>query len=158
MPTTQQLAAAIAAALETAHRDDDEQTPFIRFRDQANAPEWMRDVMREAHGTDPDGSPAMLPDDHRYQFASDALDALAEHDDPDEARDSIEPDVYTSDLTGWLHSRADRVAYLDDDELRDDSADGFQRLAAAQLAERLEVFDLVRSSLDARADDDDDDA
>jgi hypothetical protein len=50
----------------------------------------------------------MLPDDWRYQFIEEALDAISE--DGEDAQ--LEPAIYTHELTGWLHSRADRHALL----------------------------------------------
>jgi hypothetical protein len=154
----QELAAELAAQIETAQRDpDDDATTYYRLKD--GAPEWCRDVLREAHGTDHNGAPAMLPDDYRYEYAAAAAEAIAEADDADELErraDELEADPYTHDLTGWLHSHAGRVAYLDDAGELFGAAelDGWRLLAAAQVTERREVFDLVRSSLEARADDD----
>lgn len=76
-----------------------------------------------------------MPDDWRYQFIVDSLDALSEESDPDD----IQPggDIYTHDLTGWIHSRVDRLS-----------------------AERTEVLSSVRWFLESMIEesDDDDDA
>jgi hypothetical protein len=137
--TIQTLAAEMAAAFEQAVRINGE--AFRKLSD--DAPEWMTTVSREAH----DGG-ELLPDDWRYAFIEQAVDALAEHGDADTARDMLEPDVYTSDLTGWLHSRNSRVYYLG--EVMEEYGpfkDGFQLLAVAQLREKEEVFGQVLDAL-----------
>ena len=63
-------------------------------------------------------------------------------------RDRLEPDIYTSDLTGWLHSLNSRVYYLG--EVMQECGpfrDGFQLLAAAQLHEKQETFQQVLEAL-----------
>jgi hypothetical protein len=78
-----------------------------KFRKVADGQETepLRDLIYKAHGD-------MLPDDWRYRFIEEALDAIAEADDEDEAE--LEPSIYTHDLTGWLASRADRYGYCDE--------------------------------------------
>lgn len=111
---------------------------FYTLKD--NAPDWLRDTIREAHGD-------MLPDDHKYRFIVDALDALSDYDDAEEARERVDSDVdiYTHDLTTWLASSNDRVARLDDVLAEGDVKDGFSLLQRAQYAERSEVFAVMLS-------------
>ncbi len=145
--TIQTLAAEMSQSFETATRPTSGEE-FRKLKD--DAPAWMTTVCRKAHD---DGE--MLPDDWRYVFIEQAVDALAEHEDSDEAGDSLEPDVYTSDLTGWLHSRNSRVYYLEE-VMREYGSfkDGFQLLATAQLQEKQETFHQViaalREELDSR--------
>jgi hypothetical protein len=140
MTTIQNLADEMSRAFETAVRP----TSGERFRKlKDDVPGWMTTVCRKAHD---DGQ--MLPDDRRYEFIEQSVDALAEHEDADEARDSLEPDFYTSDLTGWLHSLNSRVYYLG--EVMQEYGtfkDGFQLLAAAQIWEKEEVFQQVHDAL-----------
>lgn len=145
--TIQTLAAEMSQTFETATRPTSGET-FRKLKD--DAPAWMTTVCRKAHD---DGD--ILPDDWRYCFLEEAVDALAECDDPVEARDRLEPDIYTSDLTGWLHSLNSRVYYLG--EVMQEYGpfrDGFQLLAAAQLSEKQETFqqvlDALREELEAR--------
>jgi len=138
--TVQSLAAEMSRAFEGAVRP----TSGEAFRNlRTDAPGWMSTVCRKAH----DGG-EMLPDDHRYEFIEQAVDALAEHGDSDAARERLEPDYYTSDLTGWLHSRNSRVYYLGD-AVREFGTfrDGFQLLAAAQMLEKEEAFQQVLNAL-----------
>jgi hypothetical protein len=138
--TIQTLAAEMSRAFETAVRPTSGEE-FRKLKD--DAPAWMTTVCRKAHD-----DAAMLPDDWRYVAIEQAVDALAGHDDADAARDSLEPDVYTSDLTGWLHSRNSRVYYLG--EVMEEYGtfkDGFQLLAAAQMQEKEEVFQQVLAAL-----------
>ncbi len=114
-----------------------------------DAPEWMTIVCRKAHD-----DARILPDDWRYGFIEEAVDALAEHEDTDEARRSLEPDIYTSDLTAWLHSLNGRVYYLDEAMTEFGGfSSGFQLLAAAQMLEKDEVFHQVVAALEHHLDD-----
>ena len=87
----------------------------------------------------------MMPDDWKYRFIVDALNLVAEADDVDDV--TIEPDVYTSDLTAWLASHNGRVYYLTQALEEYGETDGFRALACAQAFERKEVFYSVLSSI-----------
>jgi hypothetical protein len=138
--TLQSLAREMSLAFESATRTSSGET-FRKLRD--TAPEWMTTVCRLAHD---DGS--LLPDDSRYAFIEQAVDALAEHEDADKARDCLEPDVYTSELTAWLYSQNSRVSFLSDALAEYGSfRDGFELLAAAQMIEKEEVFQQVLDAL-----------
>jgi hypothetical protein len=133
------MAETAAAWLETAERDNGER--FIRHR--SDAPEWLTDMMREAahdHGE-------ILPDDYRYQFASDALDIIAEDGtDEDHLRDvfgEIQGDDYTSDLCAWLGSHGNRRMYVDEELSEYPHNDGYTLLVDAQRRERVEVAEAV---------------
>ena len=131
------LAAQFQAAFITDTREDG--TRFLKCKDTDN--EALTQLIYDAHGD-------MLPDDHRYEFIHDALIALADYDDPEEAIEAIEPDIYTSDLTAWLHSRNDRMHYLTYAQQEfGPFEDGFKLLAAAQQMEKTEVFQSVLQSL-----------
>jgi hypothetical protein len=138
--TIQALAAHMSQAFETAVRPTSGEK-FRRLKD--DAPGWMTTVCRKAHD-----DARILPDDWRYAFIEDAVDALAAYGDPDDARDSLEPDIYTSDLTAWLHSRNSRVYYLSEALTEyGPFRDGFQLLAATQMIEKEEVFQQVVDAL-----------
>jgi hypothetical protein len=124
-------------ALETKKRDNGDS--YQAFK--SGSPEWMKNLAREAHGD-------MLPDDFRYEFIAEALEAISRYDDTDEARDSLEADIYTHGLTRWLHSRNDRTSYVDQaiQEFGVSSTD--QALGLGQLLEKQEIFDLVVSFLE----------
>ncbi|HLJ95418.1 MAG TPA: hypothetical protein VKU02_19735 [Gemmataceae bacterium] len=139
-PTLQTLAEQMSAAFETGTRPATGET-FSKLK--ADAPQWMTTVCREAHD-----DARLLPDDWRYSFIEQAVDALANHDDADDARCSLEPDIYTADLTAWLHSSNSRVYYLGEAmESYGSFRDGFQLLAAAQILEKEEVFQQVVTAL-----------
>lgn len=138
--TLQTLAREMAIAFENATRTRSGET-FRKLRD--TAPEWMTMVCRRAHD-----AARLLPDDWRYAFIEQAVDALAEHENADAALDSLGPDIYTSELTAWLHSLNCRVSFLDYALAEYGSfRDGFQLLATAQLIEKQEVFQQVVSAL-----------
>jgi hypothetical protein len=157
------LAAEVAEALEVKRRGPDgDGAEFICLR--GGSPGWMSDLVHTAHDDGTDGG--MGPDDVRYEFIQAACEALAESDDPDEV--CLEPSVYTSDLTRWLGSRADRFGYCDQtlEESGIESLSDLARaaggnygisptislLALGMAAEQAEVLDSVRSFLETRAD------
>lgn len=111
-------------------------------------PDWLTALIRETHGD-------MLPDDWRYKMIEEALDAIAEAEDLDEAETEYadDVDVYTSNLTEWLSSRADRHGYVDEAVAQYGHADGgvMDDIARGQAQERSEVFASVRASLEALA-------
>ncbi len=140
------------------HAKEDDGAP--RYRDGAavylakdNRPGWIQDMAHHAHGD-------MRPDDWRYEFILGALSFLEEADPDDDVDalrerfyDECEADIYTSELTGWLHSRADRAGYCDDaaNEYGLEGGDTMQRIALGQRAEKLEVFGLVLEFLEEHA-------
>lgn len=105
-------------------------------------PEWLVDIVREIHG-------GMLPDDHKFDFITDALYAYAyDYDDPEEALDAIEPDVYTSDLLDWFTSHPERRGYVD--EARKEYGPGpsvDDDIMMGQVEEKREVYWKVLEAL-----------
>ena len=138
MKTLKDFAHEMSRAFVGDKRNDG--TEFRKLRD--GSPEWMKDVCFKAHGD-------MMPDDHRYEMIEEACDALADHDDEDEARDSLEADVYTSELTAWLHSRVDRTGYVDEalEEYGGEVKGISDAIALGQMKEKEEVFGLVVEAL-----------
>ena len=125
------------SSLEQRTRDNGE--TFWSRKD--GSPDWVQSLCHDAHGD-------MTPDDHRYSFIVEALAALAEGD---EDADTIEADCYTSDLTGWLHSRPDRFSYCD--QAVGDGygfTDTVALLSMGQSMEKREVFELVKANLESR--------
>ena len=139
--TVQTLAEEAGRWFESAKRANGDD--FYRRKD--GAPQWIQDLVMDAHGD-------MMPDDWRYAFVVEALSALEESDDPDDI--ALEADVYTSDLTSWAHSRADRIGYCDEaaeEGMISADADMSDRLMAGQYREKEEVLNLVRAFLESRA-------
>jgi len=138
----QEKAQALSAAFEGATRDDG--VNYRRLKD--GSPEWMRDAILAAHGD-------MFADDWRYAFCEEAADALMDADDPDDAE--IEADIYTHDLTGWLHSLAGRAGYCFAEEFgaaRLPEGGLIGLLQGGQYAEKRETLDMLRAALEALVD------
>lgn len=133
--TIQEKAAEISKMFVEKTRDDGSKYWSTDSEDVA-----IRDMCHDAHGE-------MLPDDWKYRFIVDALDLIAETDDVDDV--TIEPDVYTADLTAWLASHNGRVYYLTQALEEYGEIDGFRALACAQAFEREEVYFSVLSSIRA---------
>ena len=145
--TVNELAKEALGWFITDTRDNGEE--FVKTKE--GRPDWLKNLIFTAHG-------GMLPDDYRYKFIENSLQYIADQDeDADLDRPEIEADIYTSDLTKWLHSRNDRVCYLTEALETFGIKDGFAALQLAQLREREEVYHSVLSSLrelyDAQEDD-----
>ncbi len=106
----QTLADKLARSMERRTRNDGHE--FYCLKD--SAPQWMTDVIQTVHRD-------TLPDDTIYDFIYRAANALAEtdldvYDDTDlqVVIDDIQPDIYTSDLTAWLHANLDHLIFADE--------------------------------------------
>ena len=140
--TVQELAKLARCAFTLEKRDNDSEY----WTANRCAPEWIGELVRTGHGgTGPGG---MFPEDYRYQFIVEALDALEEAEDPDEARDCYEFEPYLFRLAHWLGSHNHRFSYCDDwAEEMGQPEDTYHLLAGGHLQERLEVLNLVHGSL-----------
>lgn len=110
-----------------------------------NAPSWIQDVCREAHGD-------FMPDDTRYEFIVEALDAIIDNDgETDDIQ--LEADTYTRDLIAWLATSLKRVSYVDEAVSEfgiEASGDNplISMLSAGQVLEKQETLNLLVSALD----------
>lgn len=122
--TIQELAKQMCEAFVTDKRNSGAE--FVHLKD--GSPQWMSDVIRKVHGD-------KLPDDTVYRFIEWSASALAEYDvdgtEPIEAIYELQPNIYTNELTGWLHERADHIDYLDQaiQEYRESGASDLLSLA-----------------------------
>lgn len=126
----------------------DKRTNGDDFWKTEDAPEWLSTLCMDAHES-------MFPDDWKYGFIVEVLDALSsdEHDDPEEARDSLEPDIYNRDLLLWLASHLERAGFVDEavSEYGGHSDNGIiGDIGMGQLHEMHQVFGSVLQSLKAR--------
>lgn len=148
------LAGDLYRALEARTREGSGET-FYALRD--GSPDWMAEAVREAHGD-------MLPDDWRYEAiwaVSEALSDLGADEDHEDAIHEIADglvDVYTANLTKWLASSLERVAYVD--EAREDFGGEGNDLETAikrgQFLEYREIASSLVSALAALVDEDSD--
>lgn len=126
-----------------------------------DSPHWVAELCRAAHGD-------MLPDDWRYTFIVEALDALAIDEDPDDI--DTQPDTHTARLLQWLASSLDRPEYCDE-AVREfgvpQPCDIVHMIGLGQYAEKAETLSLVRDwlenefpvdALQATVDDEDEEA
>jgi hypothetical protein len=143
--TTVQEAAEIAYDwFETARRNPDEsESAFVRVKD--GAPEWVTDLVREAHGD-------FLPDDWRYEVIRNAVEWIRDNDEQESgefADDQV--DVYTGARLVWLSSNLRRASYVDEaiSEFGFDTERGIiDMIGLGQYFEAQEVFGSVLSSLE----------
>jgi len=138
------LADELYSAFQNDKRNDG--TEFVHLKD--GSPEWMTQVIHTAHGD-------KFPDDTVYEFVYRAAMALADAGDYlQDAISEIEPDIYTHDLTAWLHARVDHIEYIDQAISEFGQFDsGFNLLSAAQKMQIDEISYSVLSSLESLADD-----
>ena len=133
-------------ALVTDTRADG--TKFKRLVD--NHPQWMQDVIRAAHGD-------RMPNDQVYRMIARIVSNLAEQDEDSdidtlrEALYDVKPDIYTNDLTGWLHDRTDNIHYLTEALEEFEIIDGFQLLTYAQSIFILEIGEALLAALNNEA-------
>lgn len=104
---------------------------------KAGHPEWVMDMVFKAHEQG-----QVLPDDYKYTFIVESLDRIEEADDPDEAANDIESDVYTSDLYAWLTSRLSRQGYVDEavQEFGGEGRGIVEQIMLGQAQEKREVY------------------
>lgn len=107
--TINELASYAAGFFETQTRPPvrpgEEGESFITLK--RRHPTWLKAMMRKVHE---DGN--FFPDDYKYEFASQALDHLAEGMDPDEPQ--LEADPYRHDLLKWFASHLERAGIVDE--------------------------------------------
>ncbi len=140
MPTVQEIAREFSLWFDWGERDDG--SKFVSLKD--GHPKELETLVRKAHGD-------MMPDDQRYEFIEDAIDALADNEDEEYARyEAEEADIYTSDLLKWVSSLLSRGDYVDEAiEEYGYPEEGFVRaLQYGQSFEKREVFDLVLRELE----------
>ena len=132
-------------SFETRERTSEKDKIWVK---KENAEQWVYDLVYRAHGYG-----EMLPDDYRYEFIVQALDALCEHDTVDDARDSISPDIYNQELLDWLGSRIDRHEIVDEAAKEyGTSYDGgiISLISQGMHCEMMEVFDQVYAAIHER--------
>lgn len=111
---------------------------------EKDAPEWVHKLAFVAHA---EGD--ILPEDFRYLFIIEALEALVEN--PGEPEILWEPDVYTSELLKWLEAYPNYRMGLVDEAVSELGWNGlFDALRAGQLKEKQEVLTLVRAFLEKK--------
>jgi hypothetical protein len=119
---------------------------FCKFEcgDNEPAAKACQRLALAAHG---DGE--MLPDDWRYAFINEALNAIADSSGNFEELE-MEADIYNHELTEWLGSHGQRPSYCDEavrDGLVSADADMIARISAGQYLEKHEVLDAVLAYL-----------
>ena len=116
---------------------------------EEDAPEWVHKLAFAAHA---EGK--ILPEDFRYLFIVEALEALVEN--PEEPEILWEPDVYTSELLKWLDAYPGYRMGLIDEAVAELGWNGlFEALQVGQLKEKEEVLRIVQAFLEKRIEEED---
>ena len=111
---------------------------------EEGAPEWVKRLVWAAHDKG-----KILPEDFRYLFIVEALEAITEN--PEEPEILWEPDVYISGLIKWLDAYPSYRMGLVDEAVSESGWNGlFEALQAGQLREKEEVLGLVREFLEKK--------
>ncbi len=141
--TIQSLANEMLDALEHKMRDkEDENSGYWSFI-SAKKEDWMHNIVYKAHGE-------RFPNDYIYEYCVDALELISDSDNVDNARECIyevEADVYTHNLTAWLHDHIANAYYLEDVV-----GSGVELLAEAQRKAKIEVAESVLNQLEELTD------
>lgn len=130
-----QLARKYANLFVTKERPTGEK--FLCVEDKT---EDLDNLIRDAHN-------GMLPDDYKYQFIFEALQAIAENEDLDDI--CLEPDCYNRDLLKWVSSNLTRASYVDEAVEEIGYKDLYNAIAIGQIKEKDEILYSVRGSLNA---------
>lgn len=106
-------------------------------------PDWLTEIIHTAHED-------MLPDDWKYAFIEEAVNALANTQEPNDV--NLEPDIYNHKLLEWLSSNLTRPGYIDDAVQEFGMAEGkqfdaMQLVGQGQWKEKYDVLNLVREGL-----------
>jgi len=134
--TIQELAEKYADMFITAKRDNGE--TYLSLNEEN---EDLTQLIRDAHGD-------MMPDDYKYEYIHNSLEAIAEcelHDNIHEI--SMESDCYNSDLLKWLSSSLSRADYIDEVVNNFGYESFYNTLMLAQQREREDVLRSVIESL-----------
>jgi hypothetical protein len=111
---------------------------------EEDAPEWVHKLAFVAHN---EGE--ILPEDFRYLFIVEALEAISEN--PEEPEILWEPDAYTNELLKWLEAYISYRVGLVDEAVNELGWNGlFDALRAGQLKEKQEVLALVQAFLEKK--------
>src|SRR5690606_34958980 len=99
--------------------------------------DWVKDLVWTAHDRG-----EFLPEDFRYLFIVEALEALAEN--PEAPETMLEPSVYINELIKWLDARPGyRISFVDNAMSEFGWSGLFKALQAGQLWEKEYVLDIV---------------
>lgn len=153
IPTIAELATTAYNCFERFQRDGSDE---VLWRTKDGAPEWVTDLVHEAHGT-------MLPDDWRYDTIHSALSHISDTDakdesdlaDEDHAFCDANVDTYNGARTQWLASHLERAGYCDEaaSEFGYDPDSGiFNLIGLGQYQESAEVWRSVVESLSEHRD------
>ena len=129
----------------TRRRGEDE-THFYTLTERY--PTWVMEMVHSAHED-------MMPNDYKYQYVVDTLDALSEGRDPEDGLSEIEADVYNYNLLQWLQSHGERVGFVDEvvEEFGSHSEMGIiGDIMMGQVREKEQVWQSVVSALQERLD------
>jgi hypothetical protein len=137
--TIQELARSYTDLFVTGKRTNGNEYLFIKPFIKTEAAENLKQLVHDAHND-------MLPDDYKYQFIYEALEAISESDNPDEIQ--LESDVYNSDLLKWVSSHLTRASYVDEAVETWEYRSFFEALSAGQYQEKNDVLAIVRYSLE----------
>lgn len=134
---------------EKSHGEGEEKRTWVCFKSEVISSdnpyyEKLSDVMRDMN----------FSQDFLYATVGTALDAMAELESYEEA-DEWSPgdfadsnvDVYTYDLTAWLHASNYHVYYLEEAVNELDAKDGFAILTGAQYLAILEIASAIQNMI-----------
>ena len=136
MKTIQQLAQEYSSMFETKTRTNGEKFLCLKDRYTREVYSPINNLVREAHND-------MLPDDYKYQFILESLNAIGDSTDIEEIQ--LEADIYNHELLKWVASHGDRQIYCNEVlENSDCHPDFMQIVSCAQYMEKDEVLQITK--------------
>lgn len=146
MQTVYSLAKQLSDALETNTRANGDK--YVSRKD--GSPAWVQEVIQAVHAD-------KMPDDTTYAMIEAAADAIAElndneadDDDSTRAEDAITEmgtDIYTSDLTAWLHARVDHIYYVN--QALEDFGPFEEGTALLMTAQKIQMDEIGQALIEA---------
>lgn len=132
-------AAEMSRWLEYRTRDDGEK--FVTFKE--SVPQWVKDIVFAAHDD-------MLINDYSYEYANDALEAIAETDTRDDAQEYMDnrTEIHNAELIKWLASNLGRAEYVNEAVENYGYKDLYSALQFGMMLERSKVLDIVWDGLE----------
>jgi hypothetical protein len=130
------------ATIASHSLDDSGKPQFLAFKRGGTCPKWVHEMVDKVHGD-------RLPDNTICRFILAAcqhfsnLDIDSKEYDLLDSTYTIEPDVYTRDLTAWLNESVYNVEYLTMAMENCHNYNGVDTLEVAQTMQRREVARLV---------------
>lgn len=108
LSTIQELAKQCQSYMEQGQRTDKNCPHPLYYYSKDTAPQWFKDLCYKAHKIDD-----ILPNDYIYDYIKEAIDIIANNENPQDVIYEIEPDCMTFDLLQWVSNNLCFMTWAD---------------------------------------------